>query len=149
MKKLFGLALLIAVVLYFLLIKGFGGKDKYKLEIIDDENKIAQFEVEIADNPKERAEGLMFREELGDNQGMLFIFPQESNHSFWMKNTYISLDIIFADKDKKIVGIIENTEPESTKSLTIGRPSQYILEIEGGGAKKYGIEIGDKLEFKL
>lgn len=118
------------------------------LQILRDDQIVAEFEVEVADDPAERAKGLMFREQLDENVGMLFVFPREDNHSFWMKKTYVPLDIIFADQNKKIVGIIENTRPESTQSLTIGQPSKYILEINGGRTEEIGITAGDKLKFK-
>lgn len=143
---LIGLVLVFGLIVYLI----FKNNGKFvKLEIYSDNGKkVAEFKVEIADNPAERAKGLMFRQELGDNQGMLFIFPGEANHSFWMKNTFISLDLIFVNEDKKIVGIIENTRPESTQPLTIDKPSQYILEVNGGAVKEKGISLGDKLKIK-
>ncbi len=118
------------------------------LQIIRGEEMIAEYVVDIADTPAERARGLMYREKLEADQGMLFIFPRQRNHSFWMKNTKVGLDIVFADENWEIVGIIENTTPESTKPLTIDKPSKYILEIGAGSVKRKGITEGDKLKIQ-
>jgi len=111
-----------------------------------DNKEKAAFEVELAENALTRAKGLMFRKNLDENKGMLFIFKEESEHSFWMKNTFITLDMVFADKNGVIVGIIENAEPQSVISLTIAKPSKYVLEINGGLCEKYGIVEGDLMK---
>ena|SRR3989344_428841 len=103
------------------------------------------FRVEVADNPVERAQGLMFRKELKENSGMLFIFDSSEKHSFWMKNTLIPLDIIWIDENKKIVYIYENAQPcrETCDSIIPDKNAKYVLEINTGLARKYEIEIGD------
>jgi len=106
------------------------------------------FKVEVARTPGERERGLMFRQSLPENHGMLFIMPREEVQYFWMKNTLIPLDIIFIDSNMRIVGIIENTEPLSTKTLTIGKPSKYVLEINAGLAKKYLLSEGSRITFE-
>src|SRR4029077_18364685 len=90
------------------------------------------FSVELALTPAEQNRGLMFRQALGAGQGMLFVFDQQSVHTFWMKNTLIPLDMLFIDKDRHIVGIVENAEPQTETGRSVGKPSQYVLEIGGG-----------------
>ena len=110
------------------------------------------FKLELAVTSEERTKGLMFRESLGDNEGMLFIFPEEELHSFWMKNTLISLDIIWLDKDGKAVFISKNTQPcQETHCLTINpyQKAKYVLEIKGGMSDKIGLEEGDKVNIKI
>jgi uncharacterized membrane protein (UPF0127 family) len=109
------------------------------------------FEAEIADSPKERAKGLMFREKLEEDKGMLFVYPEERTYNFWMKNTLIPLDIIWISADKRIVHIEEAMpcEEEPCKIYSPEKEAQFILEIKGGMAEKKGIEIGDEAGFNL
>ena len=81
--------------------------------------------------------GLQYRKELGSDRGMIFLFPSESPQSFWMKNTPIPLDMIFINRERKIVGIVEQTVPFSLDSRSVGVPSQFVLEINGGLAKRH------------
>jgi uncharacterized membrane protein (UPF0127 family) len=104
--------------------------------------------VEIAATVPQRSRGLMFREELAPMHGMLFLFPVESIQSFWMKNTPLSLDIVFIDSGHQIVGIQANTKPYSERQLSVGRPSRYVLEVEAGFCARHGIQTGDRLEFR-
>lgn len=109
------------------------------------------FDVEIADTPEERARGLMNRESLNQDSGMLFIFDTEAKHCFWMKNTLISLDIIWLDENKKIVFIKHNAEPCQADPCETFKPSgnaKYVLEINSGLAKEIGLKKGGYLEFK-
>jgi len=117
------------------------------IHIVRDKEIIAEFVVEIANTPLKRARGLMFRDYLASDQGMLFIFPDQKKHSFWMKNTPVSLDIVFANNNWEIIGIIENTTPESSKPLTIDKPSKYILEIKADSVKNNKIKLGDKIKY--
>ncbi len=104
--------------------------------------------VEVADTPAKRDLGLQYRRELGDQQGMLFLFPAERKQSFWMKNTPLSLDIIFIGSHRRIVGIIHETVPFSTASLSVSAPSQFVLEVKGGLTRRQGIEVGDPVRFE-
>jgi uncharacterized membrane protein (UPF0127 family) len=106
------------------------------------------FKVEVADTPAKRAHGLQYRYELGDDQGMLFLFPAAAVQSFWMKNTPISLDIIFIGSDLRVVGVVRQAVPFSTASLSVSAPSQYVLEIRGGLSRLAGIEPGDSVRFE-
>jgi len=95
--------------------------------------------VEIADHPLARAEGLMWREDLKQGQGMLFVFDDEQPRSFWMKNTPLSLDILFFDASGRWVSSQLATTPFSTKSLPSGLPAQFALEILAGESKRLGL----------
>lgn len=104
-------------------------------------------QVEIADTPDARAWGLMYRRELGANAGMLFVFPNESDQQFWMKNTPLPLDMVFIGKQRYIVGIVPEARPFTTNSLGVGVPSQYVLEVNGGFCARHGINTGDTVGF--
>jgi len=109
------------------------------------------FNVEIANTPKEHAIGLMNRKYLDSDSGMLFIFNAEDKYFFWMKNTLIPLDIIWLDKNKKIVFIKQNAKPcEADPCKTFGpnKNAKYVLEINNGLAEKIGIEEENYLEFR-
>ena len=108
----------------------------------------ATFRVEVADTAEERRWGLMYRSELEADRGMLFVFPDEKAHSFWMKNTPLSLDIIFMDRRRRVVGIIHDTIPFSNRSVGVAIPSQYVLEVRAGLARRKGIVEGDVARFE-
>ena len=103
------------------------------------------FAVELATNDAERSRGLMFRKELPEGQGMLFDFEREQPVSFWMHNTYISLDMIFIRGDGRILSIAENTEPLSDRLVPSGGPVRAVLEVIAGTAVKLGIAPGDRV----
>ena len=109
--------------------------------------KIIHIDIEIAGNDYERGKGLMYRHSLSDNAGMLFIFERSGPLSFWMRNTYISLDIIFADENRQIVTIQKNTKPLSYVQIPSKRNSKYVVEVNAGFCDKYGIVIGDFITF--
>lgn len=110
---------------------------------------ISKIDIEIADDMVERAVGLMYRESLGHNQGMLFIFPTEEYQSFWMRNTMIPLDIIFVNKKMEIVTIHKNTTPFSEKSYPSTEPSIYVVEVNAGYTEKFDIKEGDKINWRV
>lgn len=110
------------------------------------------FAVEIADTSEKQALGLMFRDSMSDDQGMVFIFPNEAPRSFWMKNTRIPLDIMYFDKELKMVSISADTPPckvTRCPSYPSKAPAMYVLELNAGMAKKLGVGEGDKLTLKL
>jgi uncharacterized protein len=107
------------------------------------------FGVEMAVTPEEQAKGLMFRRELPEKQGMLFDFHREQPTSFWMKNTYIPLDMIFIRADGRILRIAENTVPLSEALVPSGGPVRAVLEVIGGTAKKLGIAPGDRVSHPI
>lgn len=108
-----------------------------------------RFSVEIAATPDERAMGLMFRESLAPDAGMLFDFGEEREVSFWMQNTLIPLDMIFIGSDGEIKSIHVNARPRDTTSIPSGFPVQFVLEIPGGRSVELGIAAGDLVEHEL
>lgn len=107
-----------------------------------------RYRVEIADDDGERARGLMFREELADDAGMLFVWSSPAPRAFWMRNTRIPLDILYIGPDLKIVGWSLNTPPCRTRncpSYPSGAPAQYVLEVNGGEMESRGVGLGDKV----
>lgn len=108
-------------------------------------------EVEIVNTPETRQKGLMFRESLGENEGMLFIFEEEGLYPFWMKNTLIPLDIIWISQDMQIVDI-KTAVPCNEDPCPNYSPSGkalYVLEVNAGFAERKGIEIGDEVNFQM
>lgn len=118
------------------------------LEIVT-KSGVHVFSVEVAKTDQERATGLMYRKELPEGRGMLFDFSPEQPVSMWMKNTFISLDMIFIRSDGRILRIAENTEPHSEKIISSGGLAKGVLEVIGGTARKYGIQAGDRVAHPL
>lgn len=110
-------------------------------------NTKTKIDIQIANTDFDRQLGLMFRKSMSENQGMLFIFPQESVQSFWMRNTYISLDMIFVNADKKIITIHRNTKILSDKSYQSTGPAKYVIEVDAGFSDKFSIKVGDKVNW--
>ncbi|MBN1637640.1 MAG: DUF192 domain-containing protein [Ignavibacteriales bacterium] len=109
---------------------------------------IATINIEIADDDSKREQGLMYRDKMEENQGMLFIFPVEEPRSFWMSNTMISLDIIFVNSKNEIVKIHKNTTPYSRTSYPSDAPAQFVVEVITGFTDKYNIKEGDKVVWR-
>jgi uncharacterized membrane protein (UPF0127 family) len=105
----------------------------------------AAIEIEIADDLRKITQGLMFRDKLEENQGMLFIFPSEDYRSFWMKNTSIPLDMLFVSSEGEIIDIHKFTTPFSEKNYLSDKPAQYVVEVNAGFTDKYYIDVGDKI----
>src|ERR1700759_3383739 len=114
------------------------------LEIVT-KTGVQVFSVEMAATEQEKETGLMYRKELPDGKGMLFDFSPEQQVSMWMKNTYISLDMIFIRADGRILRIAENTEPMSTRIIPSRGQAKGVLEGIAGTAQKYGIAPGDRV----
>jgi len=107
-------------------------------------------QIERAEALAQQAKGLMYRESLDENSGMLFIFTSEAKRTFWMKNTLIPLDLIFINGDKKIVEIKENFEPcreDNCPSYASAAKAQYVLEVNAGFVQKNQIQIGEEVVF--
>jgi len=111
-------------------------------------NVKADIDIEIADTDYDRMLGLMYRKEMGMNQGMLFIFPAAEMQSFWMRNTFLSLDMYFISEDYTINTIHKNTKTLSDQSYPSEKPSKYVLEVLAGFTDKYNIKPGDKIKIK-
>ena len=107
-------------------------------------------ECDLALTPSERAKGLMYRKTaLGPNKGMLFIMDANEDHGFWMKNTYIPLDMIFITEDSVVAGIVQDAEPLTETSRKCGASSRYVLEVDAGTCKRHGISVGSTVIFDL
>jgi uncharacterized protein len=145
---------IIVIIILFLLAFSFS----YYVNL-DNNSEISQvcfeekcFDIEIADSDEERQTGLMFRESLAENAGMLFIFEGNGVYGFWMKNTLIPLDIIWINSDMVVVFIKENALPciEGGECIGYG-PNQealYVLEVNSGVVEEIGLSIGEKVRFK-
>jgi uncharacterized membrane protein (UPF0127 family) len=142
------LTIALALLLSALAGGGAGAASFQTLEIAT-KSGVQFFTVEIATTAEEKETGLMYRKELADGKGMLFDFSPEQQISMWMKNTYISLDMIFIRADGRILRIAENTEPLSTKIISSGGLARGVLEVAAGTAQKYGIAAGDRVAHPL
>nr|WP_298683604.1 DUF192 domain-containing protein [uncultured Dongia sp.] len=108
-----------------------------------------KFVAEVADTAEERSQGLMFREQLAANEGMLFLYPVAKPVSFWMKNTPLSLDLIFIDGVGRIINVAAMAKPFDTSPISSGGPAKAVLEILGGSAGQLGIKPGDLIEWPM
>ena len=106
------------------------------------------FSVELAQSETERNRGLMFRRKMADEAGMLFFMPGDSDWAFYMRNTYISLDMIFIDRDWRVVGVQANVPPLTEALRRTGKPCRYVLELNAHEAGKHGINAGTQLQFE-
>jgi len=123
-------------------------KHEGNLQIIDSIGAIKkEIQIEIADNDFEQQTGLMYRKQMDTNNGMLFIFDEIKVRSFYMKNTYIPLDIIYIDTDNSIINIAKNTEPLNETSLFSNSPAKYVLEINAGLSDVWDLKTGDKINY--
>jgi uncharacterized membrane protein (UPF0127 family) len=136
------LVLLLAFTLPHAAIERLSAAQLQPLEIAS-KSGVHVFAVEMAVTPEEQTRGLMFRRELPEGQGMLFDFGQEQPAMFWMKNTYVSLDMIFIRADGRILRIAESTVPLSEALVPSGGPVRAVLEVVAGTARKFGIAPGD------
>lgn len=118
-----------------------------EMYLIKQEDTIQQLDIELAESPYEQETGLMYRESMEDQQGMLFIYEREAVRNFYMKNTYIPLDLIFYDSDSTIVHIHENARPLDETTIPSNEPAQFILEVNAGKAEEWGLETGDRMSF--
>lgn len=110
------------------------------------------FTVELATTGKEQELGLMFRDSLPEDHGMLFIFPSAVTRSFWMKNTRIPLDILYFDAELRLVSVVENARPcrvQNCPTYPSAGPAQYVLELNAGKARELGVGAGDRLELDV
>ncbi|WP_229426729.1 DUF192 domain-containing protein [Microvirga alba] len=107
------------------------------------------FQVEVARNNADRAQGLMYRRSMPADRGMLFDFGRVEPVSMWMQNTYLPLDMLFVRPDGTIARIAANTEPLSTRTIPSGEPVLAVLELNAGTASRLGIKAGDRIEHPL
>ncbi len=115
------------------------------LEVVTEDNRSWTFRVDLAVSPAQRSRGLMFRKTMADDEGMLFLFGREAPRSFWMKNTYLPLDIIFLDRHGVIVSIAADARPLDETSIPSGVPAAGVLEVLAGTSRRLGLEPGDRV----
>ena len=118
---------------------------KDTLNVVRQDGQSLTFNVELATTAPQLTQGLMFRTEMAEDAGMLFLFKKEDILSFWMKNTLIPLDMLFIDADGQIVHIHENAIPQDLTPVPSQKPAKSVLELNGGIAKKMGIQVGDQI----
>lgn len=143
----FGSLLRVGIALAWLSGAGTVACQEHPRVLIETQKGTVAIPVEIAATPETRTRGLMYRKDLPANAGMLFVFPQPDVLQFWMKNTPLSLDMIFFDSERRIVGIVERAQPFSTNPRGPQVPAQYVLEVHGGFAQKHGIQVGQQATF--
>jgi uncharacterized protein len=145
MKRLLCTILAMTAAAYLaVLLPAVRGAEQQTLEIAS-KTGVHVFSVELAVTDEERERGLMFRRSVPESTGMLFDFKRDQEVTMWMKNTYVSLDMIFIQSDGRIRRIAENTETESLKIIPSGGPVRAVLEVAAGSARKLGIEPGDRV----
>lgn len=105
--------------------------------------------VELAQTTLERSRGLMFRKEMADNRGMLFVFDDDEIRSFWMKNTFIPLTIAYIDRDKRIINMLDMIPINEEKTYRSAGPARYALEVNQGWFAARGVRPGDHVQFEL
>ena len=118
------------------------------LSVLQSSDTLVTVDIEIAETDSARTRGLMQRTLLPEQSGMLFLFPNEQSRSFWMANTPLALDILFANADSQIVSIAKYTTPYSQDNVRSGDPAQYVLEMPAGFADSYGVLEGDRLTWQ-
>ncbi|MEE9442670.1 MAG: DUF192 domain-containing protein [candidate division Zixibacteria bacterium] len=113
----------------------------------NDGDKVVTIDIEIKDSGYEQADGMMRRDTMEELQGMLFIFADETERSFWMKNTILSLDLLFVNSRNEIVTIHKNAVPFDKSNYKSDAPAKYVVEVLSGFTDKYNIVVGDKIEW--
>ncbi|MEM9189974.1 MAG: DUF192 domain-containing protein [Myxococcota bacterium] len=104
--------------------------------------------VELAVRAFDRERGLMFRRYLPRDRGMLFVFEEMGPREFHMENTFVPLDVLFIDAERRVVGIRPNRRPLSLDGISVEAPSQYVLEVHAGFAERYGVRVGSQVHFE-
>jgi hypothetical protein len=117
-----------------------------RVVVVTADGRTLPVEVELATDEAQRARGLMFREKLGAEDGMLFLFDEEQPLAFWMRNTLIPLDMLFVRSDGTVLGIVENAVPRSETPRRVKGHSRYVLEVNGGWSARHGVKAGDRVE---
>ena len=152
-------ALIVVLIIIFLIISFLPKKEKTnkefmfrkdgELTFLDSTNHKPEtkIDIQIADNDFDRELGLMFRKSMEENQGMLFIFPADTIQNFWMRNTYIPLDMIFANSMNIIVTIQHATSTLSDQTYSSNAPAKYVIEVNSGFTDKNKIKVGDKISW--
>jgi uncharacterized membrane protein (UPF0127 family) len=155
---------MIAAVLVGMMLQSYGCKDTSEKKILTKEvtftkegeltlkkgvtdSVVAQLDIEFAESEYETQTGLMYRKSMQSNRAMLFVFENDSQRSFYMKNTEFALDIIYINSDFKIVSIQKNAKPLDKSSLPSQAPAKYVLEVNAGQSDQWGLVAGDVIQF--
>ena len=128
------------------------GAEKGPAIVLNTQKGKTEISVDIADTTEERAKGLMFRKSIPQDYGMFFIFDEEKEENFWMKNTLVPLDMVFFDGNYKVVKIIHNAQPcrkDPCMVYSSDKPSKYVLEVNGGTGDKIGLKEGDGAQLNI
>ncbi len=143
---MFGIRLLISAIL-LLVFTSLAAKEPVleTLLITTADGTAVEYKIEIARTERQMQRGLMFRDTLPENQGMLFVYKPERKARMWMKNTILSLDMVFINSDGVIINIAENTTPFSLETIDSGGPVRGVLELNAGQAPKHKFALGDKV----
>ena len=144
MNKNFLFGLFLSLFTFYSLLS-FADFSEKEVLIANSNGEIKKFNVEIADNNETRSKGFMWRENIPDGTGMLFVWKKEAYRNFWMKNTPTSLDILFFDGDGKFLHVVEKTKPFSLDNIQSSKPSQYVLELIAGSSKIYNLYSGSQI----
>lgn len=146
-KQLIGIVIVLAVAVFSYYYYFDKSKSSYTtVELVSpDGRQRIEFNVEEASTNATRSKGLMFRKELAAKNGMIFVYPEDRVLTFWMKNTYIPLDIVFVNSKFDVIGVLQNLTPLDTAPKDIGLPSKYAIEINAGLVSEFGIQAGWKM----
>lgn len=144
MNRNFLFGLFLSIITFYSLIS-FADFPVKEILIANSIGEIKKFNVEIADNNNTRSKGFMWRENIPDGTGMLFVWNKEAYRNFWMKNTPTSLDILFFDGDGKFLNVVEKTKPFSLDNIQSSKPAQYVLELNSGSSKINNLYGGTKI----
>lgn len=150
------------LLLAILLLTGCGGEDnpdtismgtEFTKEgtlsfVAPGDSVLRSIDIEIAETNEERTRGLMFRRSMGYDKGMLFIFDEADESGFWMKNTPMSLDIIFVGADSQVVSIAKRTKPFSEDQVRPAAPKQFVVEVRAGFADRFGVTKGTRIQWQ-
>jgi uncharacterized protein len=136
----------LVVVLFALL--GCTRSGPYVAIVAPDGTTRATVSIEVANTIEQRERGLMFRKHLDDDAGMIFVFPDSAPRDFWMHNTEIPLDMLFADSSFRIIGIVADAKPETDTLRGVDGLSQFVLEVNGGYCARHQIKPGDHFNFQ-
>ncbi|NMB76374.1 MAG: DUF192 domain-containing protein [Myxococcales bacterium] len=104
--------------------------------------------VEVVRRPEERERGLMYRRQLDEDAGMLFVYPAEGRLRFWMKNTYLPLDMIFIGDNRRIVGVVKRAAPLTEEGREVDAPARFVLEVNGGFFERHRVQLGGEVRFE-
>ncbi|OPY76526.1 MAG: hypothetical protein A4E64_01490 [Syntrophorhabdus sp. PtaU1.Bin058] len=150
-EHLFSFPALLALIIACVVLSGYCGLayggERQVTFYNKDGQKTCGFNVELARTPEEQERGLMFRERLPDNGGMLFLYNDEDVRYFWMKNTFISLDLIFLSSRRKVVSVFHSARPMDETTISSFYPARYVLEVKAGRAGQCGIKAGAQARF--